>query len=229
MSMPKAILDIAKVIKAEVDISPEGDTHIVIPLDNFRDETGTFIGKDVIDKGLRKLKELQTLRAINLPDLHNHILPLQSDKVEVEVDRERLNTLLSTETVEPSSQTAEAKPEITSDTKPPKQKPPEEWDLRESEGQAHLIKNGQVVLTFPHANTDKYRYFNLAWQRYKQSITYKELYETSGAKYPDKRGENWKVNDHIRATMRKLRDEFEKKKVPVTIETKKGIRVFVTE
>lgn len=228
MSMPKAVLDIAKVIKTEVDISPEQDTHLVIPLDNFRDEEGVFLGKDIIRKVLRRLLEQQILKTINFGNFYNHIMPLQSDKVIVEVDKEKLNNLLSSESIENPKQAILSVPEGDKSTSQGEQLPAA-WDLQESEGQAHLIKNGQVMFTFPYTNTDKYRYFNLAWQRYSQPITYKELYETSGTKYPDKRGENWRVNDHIRATMRKLRDEFEKKEVPITIETKKGIKVFVKE
>jgi len=100
MSVPKAVLDIVKVIKAEVDLSPEQDTRIVVSLDNFRDETGTFLGKSTIDKILRRLQELQILTAVNLSDLHNHIMPLQSDKVEIEVDRKRLVKFLKEENSE---------------------------------------------------------------------------------------------------------------------------------
>jgi len=88
MSVPKAILDIAKVIKTEVDLSPEKDSCIVIPLDNFRDEAGAFVGKSALDKVLRRLREQQILKTINISDLHNHILPLQSDKLELQVEQE---------------------------------------------------------------------------------------------------------------------------------------------
>lgn len=98
MSVPKAVLDIVKVIKQAVELSPEQDTRIVIPLDNFRDEEGAFIGKDTIEKVLRQLLEQQVLKTINLSDLHNHILPLHSDKVGVEVDRKKLMKLLDDET-----------------------------------------------------------------------------------------------------------------------------------
>lgn len=230
MSVPKTILDIAKVIKTEIDLSPKQDNRIVIPLDNFRDEAGVFIGKSTIEKVLRRLLEQQSLKTINLSDLHNHIMPLQSDKVEVEVDREKLNNLLLTEATEPSKQSVETKQEEISNTQPLKQKPPAGWNLQEGEGRSQLMKSGQVIFTFVYTHTDKYRYFKLAWQKYNQTAFYKELYETKpDTDYPDKRGENWKVNDHIRATMRKLRDEFEKKKVPITIETENGIKVFVQE
>lgn len=228
MSVPKAVLDIAKVIKAEVDLSPERDNRIVIPLDNFRDEVGVFVEKSTLDKVLRRLQEQQILKVINISDLHNHILPLRSDKVEVEVDREKLNNLLSSEVTEPPNQSVETKQEETSDIQPPKQRPPGGWDLRENEGKAQLMRNDQVVFPFVYTQTDKYRYFKFAWQKYNQTASYKELYETKPeTKYPDKRGENWRVNDHIRATMRKLRDEFEKKKVPIIIKTENGIKVFV--
>lgn len=95
--MPKAVLDIAKVIRTEVDLSPEQDSHTVIPLDSFRDETGVFVGKSTIDKVLRRLQELQILTAVNLSNLHSHILPLRSDKVEIEVDRKRLAKFLKEE------------------------------------------------------------------------------------------------------------------------------------
>ena len=97
MSVPKAVLDIAKVIKAEIDLSPERDSYVVISLDNFRDEAGVFVGKSILDKVLRRLQELQILKSTNLSDLYNHILPLQSDKVEVEVDRKRLADFLDKE------------------------------------------------------------------------------------------------------------------------------------
>ena len=100
MSMPKAILDIAKVIKEEVDLSPKQDSRVVIPLDNFRDEERVFVGKSTLNKVLKRLQELQILKLTNLSDLYNHILPLQSDKVEVEVDRKRLADFLDTESPE---------------------------------------------------------------------------------------------------------------------------------
>lgn len=90
-------MDIVKVIRQEVDLSPEQENSIVIPLDNFRDETGTFIGKDTIEKVLIRLLEQQVLKTINLSDLHSHILSLHSDKVVVEVDRGKLVKLLDDE------------------------------------------------------------------------------------------------------------------------------------
>ncbi len=100
MSVSKETLDIVKAIKAEVDLSPEQDSCIVIPLDNFRDEAGVFVGKSTLEKVLRRLQELQILKLTNLSDLHSHILPLQSDKVEIEVDRKRLVKLLNEESSE---------------------------------------------------------------------------------------------------------------------------------
>lgn len=223
-------MDIAKVIKAEVDISPEQDTRIVIPLDNFRDETGTFIGKSTIEKGLRKLRELQILKAINLSDLQSHILPLQSDKMTVEVDREKLSNLLLNEVPETPEQSDGTKQAEASSTQLKTQKLPEGWNLQEIEGEAQISKNCNVVFTFPNLWADKYLYFKYAWNKYNQVIPYKELFESKpDAEYPNKKGENWQVNKTIRITMNKLRKEFIKKKVPIAVQTDNGIKVFVSE
>jgi len=230
MSVPKAILDIAKVIKAEVELSPEQNTQIVIPLDNFRDEAGVFVGKSTLDKVLRRLQEKQILKAINLSDLHNHIMPLQSDKVVVEVDRERLNNLLLNEVSESSEQGVDNKQVEISKTQQTTQRLPEGWNLLEVDGEAQINKNDEVIFTFPNLWSDKYLYFKYAWNKYNQVIPYKELFESKPkAEYPDKKGENWQINKAIRITMNKLRKEFEKKKVPITIQTDNGIKVFVSE
>jgi len=230
MSVPKAVLDIAKVIETEVDISPKQDSRIVIPLDNFRDEEGVFVGKDTIEKVLRQLLEQQVLKTINLSDLHNHIVPLQSDKVIVEIDREKLNTLLlSNESTETPKLPLQNNQEVTQPT-PQSNQQPKGWNLQEVEGTAQIIKNGNVVFTFPNLWADKYLYFKNAWNKYSQVIPYKELFESKPkVEYPDKKGENWQINKAIRITMNKLRKEFEMKKVPITIQTDNGIKVFVSE
>ncbi len=229
MSMPKAVLDIAKIIKTEVDLSPEQENSIVIPLDNFRDETGTFIGKDIIEKVLRRLLEQQILKTINLSDLQSHILPLQSDKVVVEVDREKLSELLLNENPEPSKQ-SDNKEVVIDNTQQATQKIPTGWNLQEVEGEAQISKNNSVVFTFPNLWADKYLYFKHAWSKYNQVVPYRELFESKPkAEYPDKKGENWQINKAIRITMNKLRKEFIKKEVPITIQTDNGIKVFVSE
>lgn len=230
MSEPKAVLNIAKVIKTEVDISPERDTRIMIPLDNLRDESGTFIGKDTIEKVLRLLLEQQVLKTIDLSDLHSHILPLHSDKVVVEVDREKLSELLLNETPEPSKQSGDNKEAVITDTQQATQKIPTGWNLQEVEGEAQINKNNSVVFTFPNLWADKYLYFKHAWNKYGQVVPYKELFESKPkAEYPDKKGENWQINKAIRITMNKLRKEFIRKEVPITIQTDNGIKVFVSE
>jgi len=230
MSMPKAILDIAKIIKAEIDLSPEQDNRIVIPLDNFRDEAGAFMGKSTIEKILRRLLEQQILKSINLSNLHNHIMPLQSDKVDVEVDREKLNSLLSSEITESPKPNIEAGQEETSIQPQQNKKTPAGWNLQEAEGEAQIIKDDKTIFTFPNLWADKYLYFKYAWSKYSQVVPYKELFESKeNAQYPNKKGENWQVNKTIRITMNKLRKEFENKKVPITIQTDNGIKVFVNE
>lgn len=230
MSVPKAVLDIAKVIKAEIDLSPEQDNRIVIPLDNFRDEAGVFVGKSTIDKILRRLQEQQILKSINLSDLHNHILPLQSDKVEVEVDREKLSNLLSTETAQSPKRNIKDGQEETLILPQQNKKTPIGWDLQEIEGEAQIIKDDNVLFTFPNLWADKYLYFKHVWGKYNQVIPYKELFESKpDAQYPNKKGENWQVNKAIRITLNKLRKEFKNRKVPITIQTDNGIKVFVNK
>lgn len=104
--------------------------------------------------------------------------------------------------------------------------PPSRWELTKDGG---FLEDKKVWFTFLNLGTDKHLYFEHAWQnKYNQTVPYKELYESKpGSKYPNRKGENWKINDNIRATMRKLRKEFENKKVPIAIETKKGIKVFI--
>lgn len=222
-------MDIAKVIKQEAELSPEQDSRIVIPLDDFRDEEGAFVGKDTIEKVLRRLLEQQILKTINLSDLHSHIMPLQSDKVIVEVDGEKLNTLLSSEPTETHKSATQSSQEDTQSTSQGEQ-PPAGWNLQEVEGTAQITKNGSTVFTFPNLWADKYLYFKYAWSKYSKVIPYKELFESKPkAEYPDKKGENWQINKAIRITMNKLRKEFIKKEVPITIQTDNGIKVFASE
>lgn len=231
MSIPKAVVDIAKVIQAEIDLCPKQDNCVVIPLDNFRDDTRAFVGKSTLEKILRRLQESKVIKLVNITDLYNHILPLQSDKVEVQVDREQLGHLLSSDAAElPTPSTAGSIPTEAPNPTPKEHKPPAGWGLQESEGQAQILKNELVIFTFPNLWADKYLYFKYVWSKYNQVIPYKELFESkSDSKYPNKKGENWKVNKAIRITMNKLRKEFERKEVPITIQTEGGIKVCVTE
>lgn len=106
---------------------------------------------------------------------------------------------------------------------------PSGWELVEKNGEGQILENKKVWFIFPNLSVAKYLYFKYAWHnKYNQVVPYKELYESNPEnKYPNKRGENWKINDKIRGTIRKLRNEFKNKEVPVVIETKNGIRVFV--
>lgn len=101
--------------------------------------------------------------------------------------------------------------------------PPKSWQLIEKETKAYIIKDDQTIFTFPLNTSNKYRYFKCIWNNYGKRVLYKDIYEfESNLKYPDERGKRWHANDLIRNTVRKLKKEFLKKKLPFNIATNKG-------
>jgi len=224
MSVPTAIIEIATIIKNEAELLPEAEDRLVIPLSEFRDNNGVLFGKEKLGNILRKLQELETIILINTSNLRSHKLTLQSDKVVLAIRRDKLNTFLSENIDEfSSSQDSRISQEVPA-------RSPLGWSIEQSGGEGKIIKDGKTIFTFPHDWSDKFKYFTYAWNnKYNQTSSYKELYESKDKKYPDQKGENWLVNKTIRETMNKLRKEFERKKVPITIETKNGIKVFVNK
>ena len=106
---------------------------------------------------------------------------------------------------------------------PSKNMPPKSWRLVVEEVKAHLKKDEQIVFTFPSNTSNQFRYFKCLWNKYGQRATYQEVYEfESNLKYPNQKGKNWKINDLIRNTIRKLKKQLQGKNVPIQIDVNRG-------
>lgn len=111
---------------------------------------------------------------------------------------------------------------------PLKNTPPKPWELVKEEAKAYLKKDGQVVFTFPSNTSNQFRYFKCIWNKYGQRATYQEVYEfESNLKYPNQKGKNWKINDLIRNTVRKLKKQLQGKNVPIQIDVNRGFVLTV--
>jgi hypothetical protein len=225
MSVPKAIIEVATIIKTETELLPEAEDKLVIPQSEFRDSDGVLFSKEKLGNILRRLQELKTIVLIDTSDLRSHKLTLQSDKVILKVKRAKLSLFLSEE----ADSTEKQRNKTSTEEKTPKSPPPG-WGIEKIDGQGKIVKNGEAIFTFPNDWSSKFKYFDYAWNhKYHQTASYKELYESMDKEYPNQKGENWKTNKAVRVTMNKLRKEFKRKKVPITIQTKNGIKVFVSK
>lgn len=103
-------------------------------------------------------------------------------------------------------------------------KPPEKWDLKEDEKQAHITRNNAVVFTFPRIWAQKYKYFKCLWNHYNQYVQYKTIYESEqNHHYPEKGVTS--TNGNIRNVFGKLEKEMKNNSLPVSIEISKGVKL----
>jgi len=111
---------------------------------------------------------------------------------------------------------------------PQRNTPPTPWKLSEEGTKAHIKRGDQILFTFLSNTSNQFKYFKCLWNNYGKRVVYKEVYEfESNLKYPDKRGKNWRVNDLVRNSIRKLREQFADKDVPIQIDTNKGFTLTV--
>lgn len=102
--------------------------------------------------------------------------------------------------------------------------PPANWNLELDDSNPKLSKNGHEVFSFGDPTSNQFRYFKCLWMNYGKKIAYRDIYEYDcDLKYPDKRGENWKMNDNIRRTVRRLQERFDQDNIPIKITTEKGL------
>lgn len=106
--------------------------------------------------------------------------------------------------------------------------PPESWKLSEEETKAHIKRGDQILFTFPSNTSSQFKYFKCLWNNYGERVIYKEVYEfESNLKYPDKKGKIWRANELLRNAIRKLREKFIRKKVPIQIVTNRGFTLTI--
>jgi hypothetical protein len=117
---------------------------------------------------------------------------------------------------------------ITDKLLPQKNMLPANWKLSE-EGKRAIIKHGdKTVFTFSSNTSNQYRYFKCLWNKYGQRATYQDVYEfESNLKYPNQKGKDWKINDLIRNTVRKLKKQLQTKNVPIQIDVNRGFVLTV--
>lgn len=102
---------------------------------------------------------------------------------------------------------------------------PNGWSLEEQGNKLILKKNKADFFVFPKSDSNKCKYFKKIWEKNGKKVGFKELYNSTGLIYPDKKGENNKVNKLIRDTLRKLNKEFENKNIPIKLIEEKGYRI----
>lgn len=115
----------------------------------------------------------------------------------------------------------------TTDSETPKT-PPFGWTLTVKDNKGHILKDNEIVFTFPTTWSEKFRYFEYLWNHYSQHVDYKELYEyKSNLKYPES-GSRWEINKRVRDEISKLRNDPDFKKLPITIATEKGFKLSIS-
>jgi len=106
--------------------------------------------------------------------------------------------------------------------------PPAGWSLVIEEAKAHITKDGHILFTFPSNTSNQFRYFKCLWNNYGKRVTYHEVYEfESNLKHPNEKGKNWKFNDLIRNSIRKLKKQFANKNIPIQMEVNKGFTLTI--
>lgn len=104
---------------------------------------------------------------------------------------------------------------------------PSGWELIKDGIKAYLKKEGEIGFTFPTNWSRKFKYFEYLWNHYGEKIDYKVIYEScTSLDYP-KKGEIWKVNKAIRNEVNKLRKELQTHKLPIHIETARGLTLTI--
>jgi hypothetical protein len=179
----------------------------------------TQLAKDEAIETLTLLKNKGAVIAMDIEDLYKPGMISLKSMMVVDVNKEKLvrykSFLLGQQISENGSLTKTR---------------PDDWKITEDENKVHIVKDGKTLFAFPSNTSNQYRYFECLWNNYSKRVPYPEIYEyKSGLKYPHRRGENYQVNDRLRNSIRKLREKFKKKKLPIKIVTNRGFTLTIEE
>lgn len=100
---------------------------------------------------------------------------------------------------------------------------PRNWGLLKKEEKGYLMKDYQVIFTFPNTWTNEYKYFKCMWENYSQKVAHKTIFEYESNKDYErscKKETKSKINKYIDIAINKLRKKLTPYKIKII--TSKG-------